>query len=245
MQEKAFWVSRFVRIIIPVAVAAPLAYALNMKQYNFSDGYILWSVVCELWYYALYPLFLAASRYVSFSKQWKIALPISLAVAIILGSDVYGSANIFGPWINWLVALPSWLIGCALAERKHSGNVVLFRVATALTASTLNWATINTPLGYYLTLNIFSILVAAWVSAEIANAKGESWLDKVGKWSYSIYLFHAIAWTAIGLKIHVNSVYLIPLIILACYAFYRFVERPSHAIARAIYRRMTVKAQAL
>jgi peptidoglycan/LPS O-acetylase OafA/YrhL len=242
MQPKAFWLSLLIRILVPVMVSIPLAYALNMKQYNFTDGYILWSVVCELWYYALYPALSLASRYVPFSVQWKIMLPISLLAAVAMGSDANGGANIYGPWLNWFIALPSWLIGCALAEQKHTGNVVVLRFVTAITASVLYWATIHTSAGFYLTMNFFAILVAAWISAEIAAARTESILDKIGKWSYSIYLFHAIAWTAVGLIIRVNSIYLLPAILALCYVFYRVVEKPSHLIARKIYNRYVATA---
>ena len=47
---RAFWLARFVRICVPVAIAWPIANLLGMKVFNPVDGYILWSVVCELWY---------------------------------------------------------------------------------------------------------------------------------------------------------------------------------------------------
>lgn len=194
--------------------------------------------MCEIWYYALYPAFLLASRRVSFAYQWKIALVLCTALAVCLGSDAGGGANIYGPWLNWLIALPSWLMGCALAEKHHGGNVVVLRITTALSASVLYWATLNTPVGFYLSMNFFAILVMAWISAEIAAARAENFLDRAGKWSYSIYLFHAIAWTALERMIKINSAFLVPLILFTCYLFYRTIEKPSHTAARNVYMKL-------
>jgi len=237
---RGFLLARLVRIMVPVAVAMPLAYLLGMKQFNPVDGYILWSVVCECVYYALYPLFLMAHRRgLPFAMQWKLALPLCLGLAVWLGSDHYGSANNFGPALNWLVALPSWLIGCALAERRHGGPVVPLRIAVAGTASLMYWATMNTPAGFYLTGNLFAILCAAWISAEIASAQRVNWLDRMGKWSYSTYLFHAIVWTAVERVFTARPVFYLPFILLGCYGLYRLVEKPSHGWARRLYRQAT------
>lgn len=238
-----FWLARFVRIVIPVAIAWPIASALRMRLFNPVDGYILWSVVCELWYYALYPLFLALHRrWVPFSVQCLIALPVAFVIAFLLGSDQYGNANAFGWQLNWLISLPSWLIGCALAERRCQGPVVLLRFSVAFTASLLYWATMNTPVGYYLTGNLFALLCAAWISSEISTAHGENWLDQMGKWSYSIYLFHAVAWKMVSHTFSAPGIVYVPFILLGCYVFYRLVELPSHQLARRIYRRLTLSA---
>lgn len=235
----SFWFSRFVRIVIPVSIAWPIASLLRMRSFNPWDGYILWSVVCELWYYALYPLFLMLHRRgLSFAVQWKIALPVAFGLAWWVGTDQYGNASGYGWWLNWLIGLPSWLIGCALAERKHAGPVLLLRILVALTAAILYWATMNTPVGFYLTGNLFGILCASWISAEIAAAKGEHWLDRMGKWSYSTYLFHVIVWAIVRHVVTLPAFAYIPFILLGCYIFYRFVEEPSHQLARRIYRRL-------
>lgn len=55
LPARAFWVARLIRIMIPATVAMALAQSLGMKEYNFADGYILWSIVCEIFYYLAYP----------------------------------------------------------------------------------------------------------------------------------------------------------------------------------------------
>lgn len=114
-----FWAARWTRIIIPLLVAILVAKLARLKGYNFWDGYILWSIVCELFYYMLYPLFLLVSRWVPWGIQFYLALLLSFTVPIGLGSDQYGNAHVYGPLLNWVVGLPSWLAGCVLGETIH------------------------------------------------------------------------------------------------------------------------------
>ncbi|WP_263771775.1 acyltransferase family protein [Propionivibrio soli] len=247
---RAFWLARFIRISIPAAIAWPLSYQLGLTDFNPVDGYILWSIVCELWYYALYPVFLFLHRrWLPFSLQWAVAFVVAYGFALWQGSDQYGSAAIYGWSMNWIIGLPSWLIGCALAERgKHSGPVVPLRFSVAIIASFCYWATMNTAVGFYLTGNLFAILCAAWISSEIAAAKHEHWLDRIGKWSYSIYLFHILAWIIVFKLLTLSKIISVPFILisvpfilLGCYIFYRLIEQPSHKIARQLYRKLAAK----
>lgn len=225
----AFITARFVRIGIPMLIAMALAYRAGVLGFNPADGYILWSLVCELWYYALYPAFLAASRFIPWRLQWALAMVVSYALMLSLGSDEYGNMHIYGPWLNWAVCLPAWLLGCVLADsfQARAFPVVPVRVGVALTASGL--AMLGS---MYLTMNFFALLVFLWVRNEV-NASKASWLDNVGTWSYSIYLFHVIAATFIG-KITGQPVVVIAGTLLACYIANLLVEKPAHKFSRAL-----------
>lgn len=257
-----FWAARFTRIMIPVMGAIILAKLGKLKFYNFWDGYILWSIVCELFYYMLYPAFLLATKLVSWRVQFYLALLLSYAVAIGIGSDQYGNAHVYGMFLNWVVGLPSWLAGCVLAERFRSdqnspvarvvsgGEVILWRLLVAAVASMLYWSTMNTTLGYYLTMNGFALLVCFWIKAEItsSNRQEQGHLEKVGRWSYSIYLVHMPAFVILGRimrPIWSESIQLLsfPLVLYACYFFYRKVEVPVHNYARRFFK--TVKSRGL
>jgi peptidoglycan/LPS O-acetylase OafA/YrhL len=239
-------------VVIPSLIAVAFARQLKLYAYNFVDGFILWSLVCELFYYTLYPLFVLIRQRIGWHVQFCIAMIVSYTLVILLGSDEYGNAHIYGPFLNWLVALPSWLAGCILAETVSNGrfpgqrqSIIAWRLGVALTASCLYWLTLNSSLGYYLTMNAFSILVIFWLGAEIsqANRVGSGILERVGKWSFSIYLFHIIAFTLIGKILHVEwtgpkRLLAIPLILLFCYFAYRLIEKPSHRYARYIFKKL-------
>jgi len=92
----------------------------------------------------------------------------------------------------------------------------------------------------HLTMNVFAIAIYFWVRNEIA-AGDRTWLDRVGGWSYSIYLFHVVAAQAIGLVIAqrmpglLSLVVVPPLVLAGCYMAYRLVEKPAHQLARAAF----------
>lgn len=249
----AFWAARWVRILIPALVAMALARVLSIIGFNFWDGYILWSLICELFYYSLYPVFILLSGRIGWSMQLFIAVGVSYSVPVILGSDEYGNAHVYGPFLNWLVALPSWLAGCVLAERVVRGrypgeghNVSTFRLCVALTASGLYWLTMNSSVGYYLTMNAFAILVVYWLGAEISSARNRGasgLLEGIGKFSFSIYLFHIIAFALVSRILHpdwtgLQRLVAIPFILAFSYLAYRLFEKPSHAYARRLFARL-------
>lgn len=241
----AFTLARWMRIMPPALVGMFLAYVFHVAKYNFIDGFILWSIVCELWYYSLYPFFLMLSRRVSFAMQFLLAMLLSFALVAVLGSNQYGAGHIYGPALNWLVALPSWLLGCVLADQLSSETVpkmcsmrsiILWRATVAVVASVLYWMTLNTPVGYYLTMNPFAVLVFFWIRAEIGAPKcANSLFEWIGKWSYSIYLFHMVFLALVSKLIGIPYLY-IPVILGLCYLAYWMVEKPSHDYARSLFK---------
>lgn len=245
-----FWAARWTRIIIPVLVAILLAKLARLKGYNFWDGYILWSIVCELFYYMLYPLFLLVSRWVPWRIQFYLALFLSFTVAISLGSDQYGNAHVYGPLLNWVVGLPSWLVGCVLAETMHKHpprlipsayRVAFWRCVVAITASALYWLTMNTAIGYYLTMNGFALLAYLWIRTEIVSSNsGKGRLEGVGKWSYSIYLLHMPIFVILGRILKPTwsdtvQLLCVPLVLYGCFWFFKKVELPAHGYARRMF----------
>ncbi|MBX5082176.1 acyltransferase [Rhizobium lentis] len=240
LQVTPFLAGRFIRIVPPAAAAFILAQAIGMRAYNPIDGYILWSVVCEAVYYCIYPLILPLSRRVGWPTLIAVSVIASYGVVIGLGSDQYGNAQVYGPQLNWIVGLPAWLLGCYLAENLHRlklpGNVWGWRATTALTASVLYWATMNTSAGFYLTMVPFSALAGCWILAEIRNASERgpiNTLEAIGGACFSIYLVHVIAATAIEWVVTtpiVVSAFSLALV----YPFYRWIEKPCHGAARRI-----------
>lgn len=247
-----FWAARWTRIMIPAVIAIICAKLVHLTGFNFWDGYILWSVVCELIYYSLYPVFVMISKFVSWRCQFYVAFFISCILVVVLGSDQYGTAHRYGPYLNWIIALPSWLAGCVLAERFSASRSAVFenhvgfwRFLIALTASILYWATMNTCVGYYLTMNAFSLIVFLWIGVEISAARGKRvfFFEWMGKWSYSIYLFHMIIFTRVTRILHFEwlsgeTLVAIPVTLFLSYLVYLLIEKPSHKLARHIYNKL-------
>lgn len=243
-QILSFLAARYIRIGVPLAVCLAAAHALSSRYpglayYNMTDGYIVWSVVCELIYYSLFPVFYWLAARTSWWFLVAVSVVISYAIVLGLGSDQYGNAHIYGPSLNWLVSLPAWLLGCALATgsiARVPGNVWAWRLATATAASTCYALTLNTIIGFYLTMVPFSFLAFLWIKAEISEKTATPTLDSVGEWSYSLYLVHAFALVALA-GLAPKSVIVIAALLLS-YTFFIIVERPSHRLARFVRARL-------
>lgn len=168
---------------------------------------------------------------------------ISVALVLYLGHDEWGNIITFGPYFNWLVSLPSWLLGCKLAEsdlgKKTSqfSNIVYWRFFIAITASTLAWLTMNTPMGYCYTIIFFSILIFFWIRKEISSKQSKSIFDWVGSWSFSIYLIHMIANAYLD-KFQLPFQAKMVLYLFLCYAFFLIVEYPSHMLSRRVFAKL-------
>jgi len=243
---RAFWIARAVRILVPSVSAMALAAAAGVKEYDFVNGYILWSIVCELFYYACYPLLLVLARMLGWRALWAVSFVISYVIVCSIKSDQFGNVHNYGWWLNWIVLLPTWLIGCLLADEirtdKALGGVWAWRAATGCTASFLYWSTFNF-IGFNFTMNAFALLVVFWVRSEISAAKENPSLalEWVGRWSYSLYLVHVIvaAFLAIRLRIE-NPMIVIPAALACSYAFYVAVERPAHNNARRVFKYLSM-----
>jgi peptidoglycan/LPS O-acetylase OafA/YrhL len=241
----AFLAARATRIMLPVIIAMILANAAHVLYFTLRDGYILWSITCELWYYGLYPVFYALSRFLPWRIQWAVAFVVCTGLAISWGTDQWGNFHYrLGPWRNWVVGLPSWLLGCVLAEElarqksESSSHIYIWRLSVSATASALFWMSLNTPVKFNLTLNFFSILVLYWMRAEIASATSTTWLDWIGTWSFSIYILHIIA-QALLLPFTNNGLLIVLPVLAICYAGYLLFEFPSHAVARKIFSKLS------
>jgi len=241
-----FLAARAVRILIPSTVAMIVAKPIGMQGFNFIEGSILWSVTCEFFYYAGYPLFRKITRAIGWPILTAISFAVSYAVVLAIGSNKGGAIHIYGWYLNWIVMLPAWLIGATLADQfsitRRFPLVWLWRGVVAVTAAVLYWATDNTKAGFYLTLNPFAFLIAAWILAEIsaARAKPIALLEWAGKWSYSLYLVHTIVSYASVVYLHKTSLlFHFPAIFAVTIAFYLLVEKPSHQLAKRVFKTLS------
>ncbi|HLY78853.1 MAG TPA: acyltransferase family protein [Caulobacteraceae bacterium] len=245
-----FWTRRGVRILIPLAGALALAAALGAAATGALEV-VLWSVYCELIYYALYPLLRLAFRV--FGLRWVLIASSAISAAMLLWGwrePFYWS---FSPALTWLLAAPAWLLGCLLAERvatgvpvRGLGNVWFWRAAAWAGSAAATAVFFHAPfkVGYPLLLAPFQLVAFRWVWVEIQHFEhrpASRLLEWCGQWSYSLYLVHniAIAMTPLAPDRLVLSWALRVAVVLAgALIFYAAVEAPAHWLARTASRRL-------
>lgn len=260
----AYYVRRYVRIVVPLAAALVIATTLVPVNLTMFDDSILWSLVAELIYYTLYPALLIARRRVS---SWLPLIAVSFLAAflLVMTDPAAKSYPSFGPQMNWLLGLPCWLMGCWLAEftLRHKTmfeartalpylfalNIWTIRLTVLTVSMGASIARFHSPLGYPWTLNLFAILAAAWLLREIYHfqkARPFAPFEWAGLWSYSLYLVHVVAMTFLehlGIPSFGITDWLIRLllVLVLSYSFYLVFERPSHIAARVISDRLSLQ----
>jgi peptidoglycan/LPS O-acetylase OafA/YrhL len=105
--------------------------------------------------------------------------------------------------------------------------------------------------GFPWTLNLFALLATAWLMREIAFGRTNPplrILESAGLWSYSLYLVHEVISDLFGFAVIRSPIAQLlvadALTLVACYAFYLVVERPSHQVARSVARAITGRTHA-
>ena len=79
-----------------------------------SSKRFLWSLVAELIYYTLYPALL---RLHNVGVSWIATIAATYLAALgVAASSPFGGYSNFSPHLTWVIGLPSWLVGCELAE---------------------------------------------------------------------------------------------------------------------------------
>jgi peptidoglycan/LPS O-acetylase OafA/YrhL len=245
-----FWVRRGLRIAGPLLGALAVATALGARA-EAALGAVLWSIYCELIYYALYPGLRIVFRRLGLANTVIVSLVISIAmIAVGWRLPYYWT---FGIWLTWLVALPAWLLGCLLAEQvaaigvgADTGHIWAWRLGLWVYATVALGLFFHAPIrvGLPLLLFPFQLLIYLWVMAEMNHFERSGTsrvLEWCGRWSYSLYLIHniAISVAPISPTALVGSWLLrVAFILGGSLAFYAVVEAPSHWLARAASRRL-------
>jgi peptidoglycan/LPS O-acetylase OafA/YrhL len=246
---KQFWLRRYIRIIIPLAVICIIGIYQHPER-------LLWSLVCELAYYTVYP-FLSKIN-ISWRNKFFIAYAIS-AVLIVVGAhrDVYAFIHQDGTtyhgyywqmgfFLTWIVGLPCWLLGVLIAEQIDkltyisNTRVMLYRVLVILVGFICNVLKEQHYVSYVLSMNVIAPVIYLWLRAEIVYYKTRpsvTILENMGKFSYSLYICHPIIYLAL-LRFVPYNMATYPLYIIICigfsYCFYLLVERPSHRLAQRV-----------
>lgn len=248
----AYYLRRYIRILVPMGVAIALAFPLKLKLGIFSDS-ILWSLLCEEVYYFIYPVLLRLRDRLGWRALLVLVSVISLLTILTNpGAKVYPA---YGPWLNWALGLPCWLLGVHMAERLElfqghpvsTNQIWVWRAGVWAASVIAAVLTFHTPIGLPWTLNLFAVFAAFWLRREIAYYHDMTripLLEKLGDASYSVYLTHIHGAAFIERVSDFRSLpaagfwWLIAgLTLLFSTAFYWCVERPSHQFARRFSQR--------
>jgi peptidoglycan/LPS O-acetylase OafA/YrhL len=245
-----FLLGRFARLLIPTG-----AYLLILQLGHFHDTgctLLLWSIWCELAYYALYPLLrLAFARTsVGFVLACSYAVSIVVTTKIMSGGDWQGLFNI-GFW-TWAPGLPCWLLGCLLAERlpasqpassPTTSRLWRHRFAVAGYAYLSYFGLLHWHVSLLISLQVFAIGAWFWLRAELAwyrEHPASPALERLGAITFSIYLIHSVAkalWeNAVSHRGMIAWAGEICFILAVSAVFYFLIEKPSHTLARFLAR---------
>jgi len=255
LSRSSFYSRRFIRIVLPAA-AFLLILRYVLRDNSSPQNTVLWSVICEMIYYLIYPALLYFRR----RSSWLILIAFASSAAAIIIAMHVGSLNagLYGyialGWSTWIVGLPCWLFGCWLAENYQSFAVLSTAQIWLLRAAIYSLTVLLELFRFHVNsfflasncilLDLFAVPACFWLGYEISYASHHARsrvLEWAGGWSYSLYLVHPLvgpALSAIGLSLIVERpqthFLLLILSLFASYGFFLLVERPSHRLAVAI-----------
>ncbi len=243
-----FWIRRGLRVGAPLVCAVILSKVLLGRSSILEP--VLWSLYCELIYYAIYPVLLKVAS----AAGWYFVLAVSVAssaLTVLLVSNHHGFVWGYGLALTWIYGLPVWILGVLLAEhvRKPAPALSRFRLAGLrlvvwLASSAATVLHFHSLFHYNFSMLAFSPLAFYWVLEEIraAQERGTSKIIEIcGRASYSVYLCHMIVLAAFALppQIEISQFLEVSLACAAfCASFYFSIERPSHNLARMLARRI-------
>lgn len=248
-----FWIKRGLRIGIPLAIIVAAAHLCG-RQYVGALDSVLWSVYCELAYYALYPVLFPFLR-----GRWVTATAISACISLAMLAAFPHTLRPFNFGVlTFLFCAPMWLLGAILAERYRSGalfrvrlpSVWLFRAALPVCSVLATVALYHGP-GVPLTWSIVAFVPIGylWLAKELQRLtchRTNDRLEALGAAAYSIYLVHRFPLTFFGemyaghLPLPADLVQAVAVGIVA-FAFYRLIERPSHQLSKRVGQRVAAR----
>jgi peptidoglycan/LPS O-acetylase OafA/YrhL len=248
------------RTVDPSGASSPIGTVLRsvfmVQNYGPAAGQMagnpsLWSLPVEMELYVVYPLFLWLLR--RFGSV--VATGVVAAVSAVPSLFHQSFPALDGGFVQyWLI----WCAGALLAERWKTGDLprpgpvhVLVMVAAFAIAAGLHWKELNHWLscqfwavGYGLVLWFVLMKPALATAVPPRLLKMLVWM---GALSYSLYLVHfplfhmvGAAWQSVAGSKPLNL--LVPLVaavivVPVAGVFYRFVEAPSHRLARSMGQR--------
>jgi peptidoglycan/LPS O-acetylase OafA/YrhL len=249
----AYYTRRYVRILIPMAVAIGLGVPLRLNFSLFNRS-ILWSLLCEEIYYLVYPALLWLKARIGWARL--LAASWAAGVLVIMTDPLAKIYPAYGPALNWVLGLSCWLLGARLAEHWDAvlrsveisnTQIWAWRFGVWAVSVVIPILNFHTPIRVPWTLTAFAIIVVLWIEREITyyRRRKTTAFESLGEASYSLYLTHLHGATLVALLLPGLSAFAcwwlkVLVTALLCAVFYCCVERPSHLLARRLAQRMTI-----
>jgi peptidoglycan/LPS O-acetylase OafA/YrhL len=244
-----FWAQRAARIVPPLLAIIVIASLLG-PAYSQSLQSVLWSVYCELVYYALYPFMFPLLKH----RRSRLYLTLASVTVTFVLSLLHSQAKFLWEigWLTWLHCYLFWLIGCYAAIYYQTSSTPIVRAAwssawlwrgVAITYSIFATILANFPgirIGYVWTMPPLAMFCGPWLLIEIAAFRSNvltKYFERLGLASYTIYLVHKVSITFCNLN-NLPWIATILSTILFTAAFYFFVEKPSHLMSKWLGRIM-------
>jgi peptidoglycan/LPS O-acetylase OafA/YrhL len=249
-----FYLRRYIRVLIPVAATVFLMLRLFPELHWLGSDSILWksvlwSLVCEEIYYAVYPTL----RALRFKLGWAPILAGTVAVSVAL-SVVFHKASEWsdiGPLATAAILFPVWISGCILAEKAQALQTLESRVtiwAWRFGAWSAMWVSeyllFHRGVSKIVTMMWVGAVAYYWIRAEIAYYKNRTpspILVSAGAFSYSLYLIHLPVFDAIkryipSIDVFTRSGWLFAAVsaLVFAYLLHLVVEAPAHRLAKRI-----------
>jgi len=246
---------RFVRVGLPLVVAT-IAYNAIGGEVSFLGRFVLWTLYCEMLYYALYPLALVAIRRVGLLPIVMLSYLVAAIVVAIVDFEAL-TPRPFGFW-DWLVCYPAWLLGCLLSVRVSrdapipgSAAIWAWRSGLWLLSVLAIWLAHHSTLriSYPVSLPLYAVAATLWLDREIRyyqHRRPVRLAELGGRGAYSIYLMHPIVLvlagaTTGGLPPIVAWGAKATALLAGVWLFYGLIERPSHSLARRLAARLSLR----
>jgi peptidoglycan/LPS O-acetylase OafA/YrhL len=249
-----FYMRRYIRVLAPVMVTVLLMTHVFPDMHIFGSESILWksmlwSLVCEEIYYAVYP----ALRAIRFRLGWWPVMGVTIAASIAL-SVVFRHASEWsdiGPIPTALILFPVWISGCILAEKAQALKpldsawvIGAWRMSAWFTMWLSEFLLFHMGVSKVVSMMYVGGVAYFWIRAEIAyhkNRAASPLLVAAGAFSYSLYLIHPGVLEAVkrylpAVDEYTRTGWLFTAIatLAFAYVFYLLIEAPSHRLAKSV-----------
>lgn len=253
----SYYSRRIIRICLPALVAISLYSYLGLELKP-PLYHVFWSVICELIYYMLYPLFFLIKNKLPFYTLTIIAYIIAFTFSITHLEAIktaYGNYGALG-WFTWVIGLPCWLTGCWLAENYQRFSSITPRIIWLLRVGVFGVSILlkivrfhvdSVFSSYVFILTPFALLVCLWLGYEIMYhevRRPSVMLERAGRWSYSLYIVHPtiptlLVFAGFGHVSFLSDQVLWTLsALLVSYIFFLLIEQPGHKLAVTVSTRL-------